>query len=73
MTQISSLVSLIEIVKKTDSEMKSNLNAMTKEKRHKKERIREKRKDTLKVYSSMNHRMKGKEVEWRKFINDNLV
>ena len=73
MTLIGSLVCLIGIVKKTDSEMKLELNAMTKENRHKIERIREKRKDTLKVYSSMNHRMKGKEVEWRKCINDNLV
>ena len=73
MTLIGSLVCLIGIVMKTDSEMKSNLSAMTKENRQKIERIREKRKDTLKVYSSMNHRMKGKEVEWRKCINDNLV
>ena len=73
MTLIGSLVCLIGIVKKTDSEMKSNLNAMTKENRQKIERTREKRKDTLKVYSSMNRRMKEKEVERRKFINDNLV
>ena len=73
MTLIGSLVCLIEIVKKIDSEMKSNLNAMTKENRRKKERIREKRKDTLKVYSSMNRRKREKEVERRKFINDNLV
>ena len=53
--------------------MKSNLSAMTKENRQKIERIREKRKDKLKVYSSINRRKKGKELERRKFINENLV
>ena len=53
--------------------MKSNLSAMTKANRQKIERTREKRKDMLKVYSSMNRRKREKEVERRKFINDNLV
>ena len=73
MTLIGSLVCLIGIVKKRDSEMKLDLSAMTKENRRKKERRREKRKDALKVYSSINRRKKGKELERRKFINENLV
>ena len=51
--------------------MKLDLNAMTKENRQKIERTRESRKDKLKVNRSMNRRKKEKEVERRKFIDDN--